>query len=414
MDVRILKGTNQIGGCITEITSNKGTKIIIDFGEDLDDDKKEIPSIYGLTKGSSKYKAVFITHSHGDHIGLINYILDTIDVYVEPISKKIYKLTNTFTHKKIRFNTKNMNFNEEIKVDDIKVTPYFVDHSAYNSSMLLIECDGKRILHTGDYRNHGLNGDRFIESLREIGNVDMLIIEGTTLTRKEKEYDSEETIKNKAVEIFEKYDQVFILQSSTNIDRIKDFYEASKHTNKNFIEDIFTANITKSLDDSTVPIPGDKSVYTWIPCKYNTKSINFKIKYIYPFLRFKKQGAYRYKKYAMMIKTSMVEDIEKLFNKDYITNPCLIYSMWEGYKEKESMKKFFHKIEEYGITKDRIINLHTSGHASIEAIRMLNDYLKPKEIRIIHTENQQEAYKVSKEIFGNKVKVTFDLEKIEI
>ena len=36
MKVKILKGTTQIGGCITEITSNKGTKIIIDFGEDLD------------------------------------------------------------------------------------------------------------------------------------------------------------------------------------------------------------------------------------------------------------------------------------------------------------------------------------------------------------------------------------------
>ena len=35
MEVKIIKGLNQIGGCITEITSDKGTKIIIDFGEDL-------------------------------------------------------------------------------------------------------------------------------------------------------------------------------------------------------------------------------------------------------------------------------------------------------------------------------------------------------------------------------------------
>ena len=34
MEVIIHKGTNQIGGCITEIRTNK-TRIIIDFGEDL-------------------------------------------------------------------------------------------------------------------------------------------------------------------------------------------------------------------------------------------------------------------------------------------------------------------------------------------------------------------------------------------
>ena len=113
MKLRVLKGTNQIGGCITEIVSDKGTKIIIDLGEDLPDDnslKSENPNIDGLTTGNKKYDAVFITHSHGDHIGLINYILDDIDVYVEPVSKRIYSLLSVFTHKKIRFKTKDMNF----------------------------------------------------------------------------------------------------------------------------------------------------------------------------------------------------------------------------------------------------------------------------------------------------------------
>ena len=94
MEVKIIKGTNQIGGCITEITSNKGTKIIIDFGEDLPDNNKgtfgEKLNIDGLTSGKKKYDAVFITHSHGDHIGLINEILDDIPIYIEPISKNIY------------------------------------------------------------------------------------------------------------------------------------------------------------------------------------------------------------------------------------------------------------------------------------------------------------------------------------
>ena len=80
MEVRIIKGTNQIGGCITEI-STKNTKIIIDFGTDLDETRDF--EISGLTKDKSIYDAVFITHSHLDHIGLINKINDDILVFVE-------------------------------------------------------------------------------------------------------------------------------------------------------------------------------------------------------------------------------------------------------------------------------------------------------------------------------------------
>lgn len=37
MQIRILKGTTTIGGALTEILTSKGTRILIDFGMDLDD-----------------------------------------------------------------------------------------------------------------------------------------------------------------------------------------------------------------------------------------------------------------------------------------------------------------------------------------------------------------------------------------
>lgn len=65
MKIRILKGTNTIGGAITEITSKKA-KIILDFGTDLDDIVR-LPVIEGLTHGKPIYDGVFISHFHFDH-----------------------------------------------------------------------------------------------------------------------------------------------------------------------------------------------------------------------------------------------------------------------------------------------------------------------------------------------------------
>lgn len=392
MKVKILKGAKQIGGCITEISSNKGTKIVVDFGEDLPDDNGKVicenPNIDWLTIGDKKYDAVFITHSHGDHIGLINYILDDIDVYVEKVSKKIYELLSVFTYKDVKFKTIDMFFNKKIVInDDIVITPYIVDHSSYNSSMLLIEADGKRVLHTGDYRSHGVKGKLFKRTLEKIGNVDMIITEGTTLSRNIEKYETEEAIFNKSLDVFKKYDQVFILQSSTNIDRITSFYKASKMTGKNFIEDLFTSNVVCSLGNDSIPNPKTfNDVYVWVPVKYKRKSKDFKGKYVEPYKKYSKQKSYINNRYSLMVKTSMISDIKKLYNKGHINNACLIYSMWDGYKDEKEISEFLDNVKDFGI--NDIIDLHTSGHADLETIRLLNN-LNAKKVIPIHTTNSK-------------------------
>lgn len=387
MQVRILKGINEIGGCITEITSNNNTKIIIDFGKPLTDSINQNPQIEGLTIGKKGYDAVFITHSHPDHIGLIDYILKDIPIYIEPISKKIYDLQNAFTNPKKSLKTFDMSFKSKIIINnDIIITPYLVDHSAYNSAMLLIEADNKKVLHTGDFRSHGKKGSLFKQTLKTIKKVDLIITEATTLSRKDsEEFLKEEDLCNKATKIFSKYDQVFIMTSSTNIDRLTSFYKASKLTNKTFIEDLFTSNVVKILNNPHIPNPQTfNDVYAWIPTKYAHKSKSFKNKYITPIKPYCKAQAYLTNSYTFLLKSSMLSDLEKLYCHKHITNACLIYSMWEGYKEKPEIKDFLAKIKQYGLT--TIINLHTSGHADSNTIKLLNN-LHAKKVIPIHTTN---------------------------
>ena len=392
MEIRIIKGTNQIGGCITEITS-KTTKILIDFGTDLEDDKESF-ELDGLTYGKSKYDAVFITHSHIDHIGLINKINKDIPIYVEEISLKIYSTTCDFCMEdnlSRKINT--FKIYDVIKIKDIKVTPYRVDHSSYNSCMFMIECENKKILHTGDFRLHGRKKDETLNNLNKIGKVDLLITEGTSLSRDLLEYETEEELEKEALNYMKKYDQVFIMHSSANIDRTISFIKAALKTGKNYILDLFTYSLNKVIN---LNIKVDyKRIFVWIPLRYSFKDEGFKNKY----MNFDNSSCFG-KRYAMNIKSSMLDDIKKLKEKGLITNACLIYSMWPGYIEKEEkLRNFISEIKAMGI---EFKMLHTSGHADINSMKKINEITKPDKTIIIHTENREKG----KDIFNNVVDIS--------
>jgi len=394
MKVKIHKGTKQIGACVTEIKSGK-TRIIIDFGEELDDCSNDF-ELEGLTFGEAKFDAVFITHSHGDHMGLIDKVMESIPVYVEEKSLEIYNLTCDFCGNE-RIKRKINGFKLSKDVDnskpifsnqDIKVTPYIVDHSSYNSCMYLIEGDNEKILHTGDFRNHGRKKYLFSKVLKSIGKVDLLITEGTSLTRCEDKYMGESELEDTSLEIMKEYDQVFIMQSSTNVDRTVSFVRSTLKSNKKFVLDLFSYHLNRIVD---LNINVDnKNVFTWIPLKYRYKSDEFKDKYL------DIETSSRFlPNFTMEVKMSMLSDIKLLYKKGLVKNACFIYSMWDGYIEKEEkLQKFIDELELMGI---KFIELHTSGHADKEAMIKLNKLVNPDKTIIIHTEDKENG----KYLFNN-------------
>ena len=68
VDVIIHRGQNQIGGNIIEIASSSA-RILLDVGLELDTEDLVLPPIDGLFDHAS-FDAVFISHYHGDHLGL--------------------------------------------------------------------------------------------------------------------------------------------------------------------------------------------------------------------------------------------------------------------------------------------------------------------------------------------------------
>ena len=395
MKIIIHRGTNQIGGCLTELQSNSGTKILIDIGANLPDsegNKKTEIELEGLTYGESSYDAIFITHYHGDHIGLYNKVNSNIPIYIGKISKGVYTILQKRLGKanivskedfeKIdAFNT--FSIKDKITIKDIVVTPIGTDHSAFDSYMFLIEADNKKILHTGDFRIHGQRGKKLLDAVRKyVRDVDCLICEGTTLTRNDNEILSESQLQLNAENIFKNNRYNFILCSSTNIDRIAAFHKASLRAHKMFVCDRYQSEILEYVSKNS-----RSSLY-----KFN-ESKESKI-YCYGDNMIDKM-----RKFGFVMLVRPTDRLSKF--QDY----HFIYSQWLGYLKGKNID--YKRIQDF--VPESFEYLHTSGHATPDAIKQIIEITNPRIVIPIHTEGKEKIKELT-----DKAVILEDKEEIMI
>lgn len=373
MEVIVHRGHNQIGGNIVEIAS-ASTRILLDVGLELDMEEIILPAIDGLF-GDAAFDAVFISHYHGDHLGLAYYIDENIPLYIGENSYRIVATADAYKRCPTISPSGFLKHGQSITIKDITVTPFLCDHSAFDSYMLLCECDGQSILYTGDFRS---NGRKSFEKLLQVlpSKVDKLICEGTTLSRHGAVPLTEADLEAKTVEMLRATDgPVFVLQSSTNIDRIVTMYRAAKRSGRAFLEELYMAEITAAIGGS-IPNPAFSDVFAFItnPGRYELLS------------KYKNRiGKERIAKapFVMCVRSSMLRYLKSLSELMNFEGGLLIYSMWEGYKKQPQMQAFLDACSGMGLS---IISLHTTGHADPQTIRALIAHTNPNEIIPIHTE----------------------------
>ena len=380
MEINIIRGQNQIGGSIIEISS-KSTKIILDIGSNLEDKEIVVPEIDGLFKGKAKYDGVLISHYHSDHVGLATRILHDISIYMGEKSYQIHKVSNEYMRKEYLKEPKIFKAEEEFYIGDIKITPYLCDHSAFDAYMFLLDCEGKKILYTGDFRSNGRKS--YEPLLRKLPKVDVLITEGTNLSNNKigKINLTEKELEKKGIEILEGNDRpVFVLMAATNIDRIVTFYKIANATKRLFLLDTYAGLITDTVGGN-IPNPRTFSNVRM----FLTNQNKYKILENYQKNKIGRKGIVN-SNFMMCIRSSMKQYLEK-YPEEFSFEGCtLFYSMWEGYKKEKNTKEFLEFMEEKGV---KIISLHTSGHADEKDFDKLIKKVKPKIIIPVHTENSE-------------------------
>ena len=375
MNLHIHRGLNQIGGNIIEV-STENTKILLDVGLDLDgSDSCSLPQIDGLFDFAG-YDAIFISHYHGDHLGLAYYSHKDIPIYIGEASYRIIQASDNYKKQECIKSAGFLHSMQPIVVGNITVTPYLCDHSAFDSYMLFCEANGETLLYTGDFR---ANGRKSFESLLRVlpCGVDKMLCEGTTLSRENFSAMSEKELENQAVELFSRASgPIFVLQSSMNVDRIVTMYRAAKRSRRIFLEEVYMADIATAAGEN-IPNPAFNDVYAFItsPSKFGLLS------------KYKRKAGKSFiakKSFVMCVRNSMLRYMKSLSKKMSFKGGILVYSFWSGYKDTEDMKEFLSECEKLGL---KIVTLHTSGHADEKAIKVLIEKVKPKLLIPIHTEN---------------------------
>jgi len=373
----IHRGQNQIGGNIIEISTDT-TKILLDVGLELDDDSNQsLPEIQGLFDYAG-YDAIFISHYHGDHVGLAYYAHKAIPIYIGEASYNIIKASDGYKKKSTIIPKGFLHNKQPVIVGDISVTPYLCDHSAFDSYMLLCESDGESVLYTGDFRSNGRKSfDVLLRSLPK--NVDKLLCEGTTLSRESRTTLTEKELEEQATNLFrDATGPIFVLQSSMNVDRIVTMYRAAKRSSRIFLEEVYMADIAMAAGER-IPNPNFDDVYAFITSPSKFKELS-------KYERRAGKSFISQKQFVMCVRNSMLRYLNSLASKMSFEDGLLVYSFWSGYRETESMKSFLSECEKLGL---RIVTLHTSGHADETTIKKLIEAVNPKVLIPIHTENAQ-------------------------
>ena len=378
----IRRGADTIGGSCVEVIASNGERIVLDIGLPLDAEENDVallPTVRGLTERTADLLGVIISHPHLDHYALGKHIDPSLPVYMGAAANRImqacvsYRLPDAFQFQ----NVQEMKGFEPFQLGAFKITPYPVDHAAYDSYALLIETEGKRIFYTGDFRAHGRKGKLFDHLLKQPPRkVDVLLMEGSALGRldPEEKFASESSLEDQFLKVFSSTRGLALVHpSSQNIDRIVSIYRAAKRSGRTLVMGGYTGLIIMVLENPNIPN------FTWPNVKKIVSENTGKKHEIVADQIAATPGKYVYviggKGLPLLVKAGLLTP-----------EAHYVYSLWNGYKQTSAAKV----ISQMEAARVPMSDIHTSGHADIPTLRKLVEAIKPARLVPIHTFNPEQ------------------------
>lgn len=429
MRIKIHRGAHEIGGSCVELQSGD-TRIVVDLGLPLVEkgdirfnggrlnlqtgvelvNSGVLPDIRGLYAWDTERRridALFLSHAHMDHYGLVNFVSPDVPVFSGEATRRLMDIAMLFCPFE-RAGGKQFTFANRVpvQVGGFRITPFLVDHSAFDAYAFLIEAQGKSVFYSGDFREHGRK-TRVLEALiKAISGkpVDVMLLEGTTFGRPEGKIVTEKELEDSLAKLIGSRNGICLVCSAVqNIDRLVTFYRAALRCERIFVIDVYTAIVLDALRDfARLPYPSKQysNLRVFFPYRLNKRlSDSGHVDMLYRFKRFKitrRELEEQQSTVLMLVRPSMISDLKKI----NFTGGNFIYSMWPGYQKEPAMARLLNFARERDM---EYHYMHTSGHATLQTLKKLIEALHPREVIPFHT-----FYPEKYQLLGVKVRYLKD------
>jgi len=380
-----LGGLGEIGKNLTVFESDNEI-IIIDCGVafpegDMLGIDAVIPDTTYLTMNAKKIKGIFLTHGHEDHIGALPYFLKDIDV---PIYGT--KLTIALVEKKLeehnlkdRVSLQVVDYGTVIVTNDFFVEFIRTNHSIADAAALAIKTPAGMVIHTGDFKVDftpidGLPIDltRFAE-LSEEGVL--LLMADSTNAEKKGFTMSERTVGRTFDELFANIKgRAIVATFSSNIHRVQQIIDTALKFNRkcvicgrsmvNVVDIATQLGYMKNTEDVIIDIEDMDDYPPEELCIITTGS----------------QGEPMSALTRMAISTHRQIDI--------IKGDTVIVSASPIPGNEKPIAKMINELFKKGanVIYKSISEVHVSGHACEEELKIIQSIVKPKYFLPVHGE----------------------------
>ena len=381
----VLGGLGEVGKNMYCVMHNDAI-VIIDAGVSFPEDDLKgvdyvIPDFTFLKENENKIQALLITHGHEDHIGSIPFLLSQVNIpviYAPNHAKQL--IQKKLEDRNIRYdNLRVYDDKTKIKFKEIEVEFFIVTHSIPDSHGISITTPDGRIITTGDYKFDltPIGPDADLYKMANLGHngVDLLISDSTNALN-EGFSKSESIVDETLGDMFTRFknNRIIIATFASNIYRIKHIFETCyKHNRKICIfgrsmENNINISIEGGYIDHKEILINAEELKNLKPNEVTILCTGTQGE---PLAALSRMSAGTHKQVKLT------------------PNDIVIFSSSAIPGNALSISKTINKLYLQGVkvyTSSSLADLHTSGHANEEEIKLLMKLIKPKYLMPFHGE----------------------------
>lgn len=381
-----LGGLQEIGKNMT-VVEYGDDMVVIDAGLGFPDDDMlgvdlVIPDITYLVNNAHKIRGILITHGHEDHIGAVPFLLQQINVPIYGTRLSLGIIEGKLDENPPPFDPElyTVEAGDVINLGVFKAEFIHVNHSIADACAIALKTPVGMVFHTGDFKLDVSPIDGKIMDLTRIGEigkagVELLLCESTNAERAGFTA-SERTVGYSLERIFNQYEdrRLIISTFSSNVHRVQQIINTShRHGRKVAILGRSMVNVIGAAAElGYIDLPGDVLIDISDIKRYRPEDLTL--------ITTGSQGEPMSALYRIAFSE---HDKVKISPKDVV---ILSSSAIPG--NEKLVGKIINALVKNGVkvVHDSTEDVHVSGHACREEIKLMMALLKPKYLMPIHGE----------------------------